>query len=181
VNLWGGILITDEIEKEIKQKTERNDFMNTSEPKRVVENRQIDLTAVKSINPNFPCKVILFNISKAIAEGKNVYEATRSAWKITEEYRDVSEYRYVVGLQRGISLGGYKVKKWMQVKITETEIRYEFEGEEIFEFKGFSWHKQIKDHMGYYGYGAHFVVEFDGNGQFRLIRPKDNNKWRSCL
>lgn len=176
--LMGGILVTDEIEKEIKQETERNDFINTIEPKRVIENRQFNSTSAKPINPNFPCKVILFNISNTITEGKNVYEATRAAWKITEKYRYVSEYEYVVGLQHGISLGGYRVTRWIRIPINDD--RYKFEGEEILEFKGFSWHTQINVNLGYWQRGQHFIVEFDGNGQFRLIRPNDN-KWRSCL
>ncbi|GHU12363.1 hypothetical protein FACS1894161_0420 [Spirochaetia bacterium] len=53
------------------------------------------------INPDRPCRVFLFPIHKAIEEmlngvegRENEYEATRKYWKVTEQYRDVSKYRW---------------------------------------------------------------------------------------
>ena len=56
---------------------------------------------------------------------------------------------------------------------------YFFNSLEIPEFKGFSWHKQINESKGFYLRGNHFVVEFDGKGNFKLIRP-DKKEWFSC-
>jgi len=126
------------------------------------------------INPNFACKIFLFPIHNFLHDKENIYNTTRQFWKIAEKYQDTSEFQYAVGLEKGISLGAYKINKW----IYDTERRkYKFEGEEISEFKGVSWHKQISHK--YWLHGQHFIVEFDGKGRFKLIRPA-KEEWIDC-
>jgi len=133
-------------------------------------------TFEKPINPNRPCKIFLFSIEKAIKEGRDPYDATRWAWTITEKYRDASEYEFAVGLVKGVSIGAFKIKRW----IKRVGGKCEFEGDEIAEFEGFSWIKQIDVAEAYYRYGNHLVVEFDGNGKFRVLRPGTIPQWFSC-
>jgi len=130
---------------------------------------------LKPINPNFACRIFLFSIHNGLLrENNDKYEATRKYWKISEKYRDVSEYEFAVGLVKGISLVSYRINKW----ICDSESKkYIFEGEEISEFEGFSWYKQINDK--YWLRGQHFVVEFDGKGKFNLIRP-NKGQWFDC-
>jgi len=173
--LMGGILVTDEVKNEIEIQTEENEL-----EEKIIENEKIKIQNIlqseKLINPNFPCKVIMFNIGNAIKEGHTIYDSTRASWKISEKYRDINEYRYVVGLQRGYSLGAFKINKW---NYTPDRKRHFLDGEDVSELTGYSWYRQISVNMGWWQRGSHFVVEFNGTGQFRLIRPH-NEEWIEC-
>jgi hypothetical protein len=130
-----------------------------------------------SVNPNFPYKVIMFSIYKAISGGRDPYSATRSAWIIKNDiYLDTSKYEYAVGLQDGISLGAYKINKW---ELVPNSRRWEFEGIEIPELMKLTWHKQIELSKGYWQRGEFFVIDFDGKGKFRGIKP-NKNQWYDC-
>jgi len=132
------------------------------------------------INPNFPCKVIIFSIHNNIKK-MPVYEATKAAWKIPEKYQNFTEYGIAVGLENKISMGAYKINKWYPCK--DNNKRYEFEGEEILEFESCTWYKQIELVEAYFRYGGIPIIEFDGNGRFKILRgSKDNkDKWFNCL
>jgi len=162
----GGKVLTEEVKEEIKLETEE------------IVSLETENVSVKPINPKYPCKVLLFPVYRALAGGKNVYNATRYCWRIAEKHRDVSEYKFAVGLKSGVSEGGYEIKEWKYVPQSN---RYEFEKErEASNLQGFSWYKQINTNKGYWGFGNHFIVEFDGKGKFRLIRPDSEDQWFDC-
>ena len=129
------------------------------------------------ISPNFPCRVFVFSIGKFQRE--NVYENTRKYWKITQRYQDTSLYGYAVGVINGYSESAYRLSGWNPTRNMEYEGKYEFDGEEFLTFEGFSWNKQIKKAGGFWNWGGHLVVEFDGNGKFRLERP-NRPDWTYC-
>jgi hypothetical protein len=165
--LMGGLLVTDAITGTIGG--------STPEP------------SLNQVHPNFPCKVIVFNIKNSLL-GLNgflkrpPYEATRKYWRIEEKYRNYNVYEFAVGLVDGVAETAYKIKKWFPTKENEYVGRYEFDGEEteeIYELCGFIWKKQIDLCKGYYGFGNYLVVEFDGKDKFCLIRPQKNN-WFDC-
>jgi hypothetical protein len=167
--LMGGKLVTEEVENEIEIETENKEMENYK-----------DIENINSpINPNFPCKVIMFNISRSAASGKSIYDRTRSSWKITEQYRDVTEYQYAVGLVSGNSLGGYKINNW---EYLQENNRYRFNGNEVPELIGYSFHKQISSAMGYWQYGSRVIVGFDGRGKYQIISGSKENKdkWIDC-
>jgi hypothetical protein len=128
--------------------------------------RRLELAS--PINPTRPCKVFVFNIGRFLAEKDNLYDATRRWWKITKKYRDVSEFKFAVGLVKGLSVSAYKLTKWTYCP-HEGKEKYEFAGEPTTEFENFTWSKQID--VGFWNFGNHLVVEFDGKGKFQLIRP----------
>jgi hypothetical protein len=128
------------------------------------------------ISPSFPCKVFVFPIGKMKRE--NIKEETRKYWNITKKYQDTTEYEYAVGVEKGYSVSAYKLTKWKLTKDVRYVGKYEFEGDEFPDFKGFSWKKQIET-TGYWNHGNHLVVEFDGNGKFKLERP-DKPIWFDC-
>jgi hypothetical protein len=172
----GGILITDEVKNEIEIETEEKTIDDAGKASVLVHSHI--LGNEKPINPNRPCKIFVFPIQNNIAKGYSVYDSTRMWWKITEKYRDTSEYEFAVGLQRGISLGSFKIKEWIP---NPEETKCKFEGEEIPDFTGFSWYKQIGgEAKGYWLHGNHLVVEFDGKGNFRIKRP-NYEQWINCL
>jgi hypothetical protein len=137
------------------------------------------------INPNFPCKVMFLNIRNIVCglrgtEKRSPLEATRKYWEIVEKYRDNNVYEYAVGLIEGISKTAYKINRWYPTEDKQYEGCYEFEaGEEKEELVGFSWHKQIDVNKRYFQKGQFFIVEFDGNGRFRLIKPS-TPQWFGC-
>ena len=171
----GGLLVTDEVINEIENETEENlaEIQNTITSE--VGSPSVPLSG-KAINPSRPCKVFLFPIRNAISDRRDIYEATRMYWRITEEYRDVSKYEYAVGLDKGVSVGAFKINKW---DCQPNNGKCKFDGDEVNDLKGFSWNKQISVNKGYWQLGNHFVVEFDGKGKFRLIRPS-NDQWLDC-
>ena len=44
-----------------------------------------------------------------------------------------------------------------------------------------SWLNVISPAKGYYQRGNHLVVEFNGKGQFRIIRGCPNHDWTNCI
>jgi hypothetical protein len=168
--LMGGILITNEIEIETRTDYELGEKL--PQPR---NNNSIH--SENPINPNRPCKIFVFSIRRSY-NGKNVYDATRSAWKKIGKFLDITEYRYAVGVVNKYSLGSFKItEKWKLVQ----DNRYEFTGDEISEFTGFSWDKQIEKAGGWWKYCNPLVVEFDGCGKFRLLLPgTKKDHWEDC-
>jgi len=140
------------------------------------------------VNPNFPCKVIVFNIKKSLFglngfEKRPPYEAARKYWVISEAHRDCENYEYSVGLVDGIAETAYKINSWLKTKEKQYIGRYEFDGLETkksMQLKGVSWRKQRALCMGHYQFGGYLVVEFDGNGKFRILKGTTDDKWHNC-
>jgi len=189
-----GELITEEIENEIEAETEESikidDNLESYMGGKLVENELLTGNNAnekvsnfqnnnRSINPNHPCKVFLFPIGNAFSENNNAYEATRKWWRISDEYSDTSKYEFAVGLVKGISVGSYKLNRWIY---NQDYKKSKFDADEYPDFIGYSWHKQIQLAQGYYGYGNHLVIEFDGNGKFKILRGSNDNKeiWFNC-
>lgn len=133
----------------------------------------------RPINPDFACKVFVLPIGK-LFKGKPLFEKTRKYWKIPEEYQDTSLYEFAVGVEKGVSVSAYRLKCWCPTKKEEYLGRYEFDGTEFGGFKCFSWKKQTKTAGGYWNFGNPLVVEFDGKGKFRLLRP-EKLEWVDCV
>jgi len=144
---------------------------------------------INEVNPDFPCKVIVFNIKNALFglngfERRPPYEAARKYWKIEQEFRDPDIYEYAVGLADGIAETAYKIEKWFPTKEKEYLGRYEFCGKETTETNqlcGFSWKPQRTLCMKFWQFGGFLVVEFNGKGKFSIIRPgTERNRWYNC-
>jgi len=176
--LMGGMLITNEIKNEVENQTEENDFLedNANENIEVIQKMPDIPQSQSPINPDFPCKVFVFNINRHIV-GNTVYDVTRGTWKIAEKWLDCSIYQYAVGLIRGYSLGGYKINEWTYIAERD---RYKFSGEEKIELKGYSWRKQTERAGGRWQFGSNLVVEFDGRGKYRLLTP-NKEEWLDCV
>ena len=140
------------------------------------------------VNPSFPCKVIVFNIKNSLYglkgfQRRNHYESTRKYWVINDEHRNNEIYEYVVGLVDGNAETAYKVNKWFPTKEKQYLGRYEFEGSETKATKeliGRSFYKQRKICMGYWQWGRYLIIEFDGNGKFRILVGQKDSTWLNC-
>lgn len=145
---------------------------------------------MSNVNPNFSCKVIVFNIKKSlyglIDHKRPPYEATRKYWHINnKKYLDFNIYQFAVGLVDGIAVTAFKINNWFltQDKTPERIGRYEFEGietKETEELKDFNWSKQRDLCMGHWGFGGYLVIEFDGNEKFRIIKGSSDKLWHHC-
>jgi hypothetical protein len=118
--------------------------------------------------------VFIFPIHGALADGENLYNATRKAWRVPEKYRSLHN-AIAVGIKEYISLSAYSIKEW----IPHNETKYEFNGKEYLELEHMNWRRIISDAMGYWQRGNYLVVSFDGNGSFRFLRGNPDREWRS--
>jgi len=140
------------------------------------------------VDPKFSCKVIVFNIKNALYglkgfEIRPPYEAARKYWEILDEHRDCDVYEYSVGLVDGIAETAYKINSWFETKEKQYIGRYEFDGSETkksMQLKGVNWRKQRALCMEHWKYGGYLVVEFDGKGNFRILKGTTDNKWHNC-
>lgn len=118
--------------------------------------------------------VFVFPIHDALANGENVYNATRMAWSVKDFYRE-KQNAVAVGIKEFISLGSYRIEKWQN----HDEKKYEFIGTEFSNFKNMNWRRIISDAMGYWQRGNYLVIEFDGKGNFRNLKGNSDKSWRS--
>ena len=144
-----------------------------------------DLENLKAVpvNPPIPYSaVFIFNVKKGLEQRDSFYNATRMAWKVTEEYRNMDAY--AVGLRDGISIGAFKIAKWQKASIVAD--KFEFispnhphpQPVEDLRIKNY---KNILNGIGFWQRGNHLVVEFDGNSNFRYLRGGGARKdWMPC-
>lgn len=131
------------------------------------------------VNPPAPMSVVVFNISQALAEGRDPYDATRRAW-VPPANALLLEVDFAVGLSRGISRGVFADLVWLEDE--QMVGRRRFEASELDEHPLLyrDWTRVIEAQRGYWGYGNYLIVEFDGVGRFRFIRP-ENLAWQNCV
>lgn len=133
---------------------------------------QIDALPVDPKNPYQT--VFVFPIQRALANGEELYDATRKVWAVTDYYRKENN-AIAVGIKENISLSSYRIKEWKSI----TDRKYAFVGEEYPEFKDLNWRKIISEAKGFWQYGNYLVVEFDGYGKFRFRRGNPDTGWRN--
>ena len=141
----------------------------------VLTQEDLQNISAKPINPDIPLeKVFVFPIQNALAEGYNAYDSTRKIWYIKKEYQSLPAY--AVGLKNGISVGGYKIEKWKK-----HNDKHEFVGTEFNDLVNKRWSSIINQVKGYWQRGNYLIVEFDGNGQYRILRGAGQNSCWNTL
>ena len=120
-------------------------------------------------------RVFIFPITNALQSSRdNVYEATRASWSVTERYRHVPSY--AVGVKDGISMGGYTINRW-----EERDGKFAFEDDVEATLQNLDWKYVISQAKGFWQRGNYLITEFDGLGQFRILRGGgSNNDWMTC-
>jgi len=137
------------------------------------------------VNPTIHIEnVFVFPIQNAVNKGASFYDATRMVWSVSKNNRSFKQ-SYAVGLQNAISIGSYEIDKW--VKSTLYPKKYEFESPGhpnpsfFTNLYNLNWTKVINVARGYWQRGNYLIVEFDGNGKFRIIRgSKDTKTLHNC-
>lgn len=119
------------------------------------------------VNPNNLIQtVFVFPIQRLLADGVNIYEATRRAWYVAERYRNI-QGAIAVGLSNYISRGVYAIDNWH-----DYNNKHEFDGQDanLPDLANKNWYSIISTSLGYWQRGNYLIIEFNGNGQFRFQR-----------
>jgi len=140
---------------------------------------------VPLVNPNAPrSRVLIFPIQRALDANRTPYDAVRSYWSASADIRNVSESNpcYAVGLANGISQVVVEIHEWCPVPGVPG--KWEFVGNVLATTdllnKNFS--NVLAPAMGYRMRGNYIGVEFNGKGEFRVIRgARDKELWYPCI
>jgi hypothetical protein len=138
------------------------------------------------INPAFAIEnVYIFSIYNALNTGATPYNATRSAWSISQNNRNLHP-SYGVGLKNSISIGSFEINNWNIAAVDQN--RYEFtspghpNAQNYLPLLNKNWTNILSKVRGFWLRGGHIIVGFNGQGQFRIIRGSvDKNTWHNCV
>ena len=145
----------------------------------------LEAMAASFVNPDSPHQsVFIFPSQNALRGGANPYNATRTAWPVSEPYR-MRIPSYAVGLENSISRGSFKISAWVQAP---QEGKYEFTSDghpnppDYQPLLRKNWSNVLAMARGFWQRGRHLVVEFDGKGKFRIARgSQDKETWHNCV
>lgn len=136
--------------------------------------------AAPLVNPisEYPC-VLIFQIHKALQEGKNPYDATRGSWsKVPEKFR-VRDDVIAIGLKNGISRCVIKINKDSWTKNSENRWIFEgacFHADGEHELLNKNFNAVTILAQGYIQHAGYPVVAFDGRGACRYLRGCRNKE-----
>ena len=119
-------------------------------------------------------RVFIFPIQNGLAEGKSPYEATRSAWNVKPGLQKTPAY--AVGVRNGISVGSFEILSWSNILNKQ-----EFSGKPFKSLDNLNWSRIISQAKGFWQRGNFLVAEFNGGGEFRVLRGAGKEKcWLPC-
>jgi len=138
---------------------------------------ELDAFRAQPVNP---CKaygaVFVFPVHRAIEGGREPYDATRCCWYVAERWRGENQ-SVAVGLVRGRSVGAWNIEQWHG---PNEDGKYWFEGTALDseDLANKRWTTIIDAARGFFQRGNWLVVEFNGNGRFRIRRGSANREWQ---
>jgi hypothetical protein len=117
--------------------------------------------------------VFLFHIGTLKGSRKDLYDSTRHYWRVAQRWQD-AKGAIALAIYDKSSIGGFHIDEWHK-KFG----KFEFTGKKLSDrnelvFRDF---RQIIEHSGSWKWGQYLVVEFDGNGRFRILRGSSNKEW----
>lgn len=182
-------MVADLIESAIfdgLSESQNGELLNENSPPNSSRLLPDDLGAMAAdfVNPNTPYKhVFIFPIQNALTKGISSYNATRTTWPVNNYYQTLNP-AYAVGLKNSISKGSFQISAWANV--TETN-KQEFSSPghpnptDHQPLLNKNWNNILAVAKGYWQRGNYLIIEFNGNGQFRIIRgAKDTTTWHNC-
>lgn len=154
-----------------------------------------DLVAIKapSVNPLIAdavrhrpyYRVFVFPIGKSLASGQPIYQATRGWWRVIKSNQIVNPGRdFGVGLVRGISHSSYEIASWTVASDPLANGKCEFDSTPAGVmnpiFLNMNW-MRIINYARCFMFGKYLIVEFDGQGNFRVVLGVGPNPpWLPC-
>lgn len=130
-------------------------------------------------------RVFVFNISNSLERGEPIYQATRGWWKVAMRNRTVVPGRdFGVGLVRGISHSSYEIASWTVASDPLANGKCEFDSTPAGVmnpiFLNMNW-MRIINYARCFMFGKYLIVEFDGQGNFRVVLGVGPNPpWLPC-
>lgn len=120
--------------------------------------------------------VLLFPIHNALGEGQELYEATRGSWSVTETWRERSIGGVAVGLVQGQSKCAFKISGWEPSDLID---KWKLKGEPVnaHSVDASRWTAVLNAARGFYLRGNWIAAEFDGVGNFQILRGSSNPEW----
>ncbi len=141
--------------------------------------------SAEPVNPGMKItNVFVFPIHNALRGGATPYNATRSAWNVSGSHLSLKG-AYAVGLKNSVSLGSYEIERWVPVANSN---RSEFLAPDHPDVSAFqpllnkNWNNVLAVAKGFWQRGNFLIVEFNGAGEFRIIRgSQDTATWHRCV
>lgn len=145
----------------------------------------LDAMAAEFVNPTTPYNnVFIFPIQNALTKGTSPYNATRTTWAVSSHYQTLNP-AFAVGLKNSISKGSFQISSWASVTGTSKQ-EFSSPGHpnpiDHQPLLNKNWNNVLAVAKGFWQRGNYLIVEFNGNGQFRIIRgSKDTTAWHNCI
>lgn len=137
------------------------------------------------VNPANPIKtVFVFPIHNALKQGIAEYEATRRAWRVSERNQSL-RHAFAVGLKDYISITSYEIAAWNPDEQEPEKMAFESPlhpfPSTYYPLSDQNWSYIIEITKGYWQFGRHLIVEFDGAGKFRIKSGSRDHSWHNCI
>jgi hypothetical protein len=145
----------------------------------------LEAMAAEFVNPQLNYQsVFIFPVHNALTIGTNPYNATRTMWTVSNNYRILNP-SYAVGLKKSISKGSFEISSWVSVTGTN---KHEFislghpNPSDYQPLLNKNWNNVLAMAKGFWQRGNYLIVEFDGKGKFRIVRgSQDSYTWHNCI
>jgi hypothetical protein len=145
----------------------------------------LDAMAAAFVNPLTPhSNVFIFPIQNALNNGVSPYNATRTTWAVSNNNQSLRP-SFAVGLKHSISKGSFEITSWTNVTGTHKQ---EFTAvghpnpTDYLPLLNKNWNNILAKAKGFWQRGNYLIVEFDGQGKFRIIRgSQDTTTWHNCI
>lgn len=145
----------------------------------------LDAMAAAFVNPLTPySNVFIFPIQNALNSGVSPYNATRTTWAVNS-INQLLKPSFAVGLKHSISKGSFEIGSWTNV-IRTTKQEFTAIGHptptDHTQLLNKNWNNIIAKAKGFWQRGNYLIIEFDGQGQFRVIHgSQDKKTWHNCI
>ena len=144
----------------------------------------LDAMAAAFVNPLTPhSNVFIFPIQNTLNIGVSPYNATRTTWAVSNN-NQLLRPSFAVGLKHSISKGSFEIASWTNVIETNKQ---EFTAvghpnpTDYSPLLNKNWNNVLAKAKGFWQRGNYLIVEFDGQGNFRIVYGSQDKTWHNCI
>lgn len=170
---------------DVLAESQNGETLNNITPPRSSRLSADDLLGISApnINPAVSFKsVFIFNIKNGYLGGGSTYNAARSIWPVNDR-NTLLKPSFAVGLIDSISKGSFEIDRWVPILGTGKSEFISPGHPSPLEFEPLlnkNWNRIVSIAKGFWQRGGYLIVEFDGNGKFKLLRGSQDGLWHSC-
>jgi hypothetical protein len=145
----------------------------------------LDAMAAAFVNPLTPhINVFIFPIQNALNNGVSTYNATRTTWAVSNGNQLLNP-SFAVGLKHSISKGSFEISSWTNVGGTNKQEFTAVGHPNPTDYQPLinkNWNNVLAKAKGFWQRGNYLIVEFNGQGHFKIIRgSQDTKTWHNCV